>query len=69
MCSPGGMAVYVVGEVQASNAWRSIEHWKVEFSCVEPNSNVAVSVFVVTGGAFVMNVSGGVVAPSMTVHS
>src|SRR5918999_545050 len=68
MCSPGGTLVYVHGEMQVSNAFRSIEHSNVEPSCVEPNSKVALSLVATAGGAELMNVSGGVVAPSMIVQ-
>src|SRR5918999_3319962 len=68
MCSPGGTLVYVHGEMQVSNAFRSIEHSNVEPSCVEPNSKVALSLVATAGGAELMNVSGGVVSPSTIVQ-
>src|ERR687896_1464121 len=64
MLSPPGMLLYVFGEVQGAYAAWSSEHSKVTPASVAAKLKLAFVLVLSTGGAEVMNVSGGVPSPA-----
>ena len=59
--------MYDFGDVQAANAFRSIEHSNVEPGSVAEKVNVELVLVVTDSGAVSITVSGGVVSPASTI--
>ena len=59
--------MYDFGDVQAVNAFRSIEHWNVEPGSVAEKVNVELVLVLTESGAVSITVSGGTVSPASTI--